>query len=120
MRQIHKAGEKLFVDYAGHTLPIVNRHTGEISEAQVFVAVMGASNYAGKSSVRKRAQGFCYPLDHLADGCPEPDPEAGASHDRDSYLGSKPAQVRPSSPSGARTLGNSGDRDGSETTGTSC
>jgi transposase len=45
MRQIHKAGEKLFVDYAGHTLPIVNRHTGEISEAQVFVAVMGASNY---------------------------------------------------------------------------
>jgi transposase len=45
MRQIHKAGEKLFVDYAGHTLPIVNRHTGEISESQVFVAVMGASNY---------------------------------------------------------------------------
>jgi transposase len=45
MRQIHKAGEKLFVDYAGHTLPIVNRYTGEISEAQVFVAVMGASNY---------------------------------------------------------------------------
>ncbi|MBD1400291.1 IS21 family transposase, partial [Pelovirga terrestris] len=45
MRQIHKAGEKLFVDYCGHTLPIVNPQTGEISEAQIFVAVLGASNY---------------------------------------------------------------------------
>jgi transposase len=45
MRQIHKAGEKLFVDYAGHTLPIVNPHTGEVSAAQIFVAVLGASNY---------------------------------------------------------------------------
>ena len=45
MRQIHKAGEKLFVDYAGHTLPIINPSTGEIREAQIFVAVLGASNY---------------------------------------------------------------------------
>lgn len=45
MRQIHKAGEKLFVDYAGHTLPIVDPHTGEITEAQIFVAVLGASSY---------------------------------------------------------------------------
>ncbi|OEU61721.1 MAG: integrase [Desulfuromonadales bacterium C00003094] len=45
MRQVHKAGEKLFVDYAGQTLPIVDPHTGEISQAQIFVAVMGASNY---------------------------------------------------------------------------
>lgn len=45
MRQIHKAGEKMFVDYAGHTLPIVNRSTGEIREAQIFVAVLGASSY---------------------------------------------------------------------------
>jgi transposase len=45
MRQIHKAGEKLFVDYAGHTLPIVNPRTGEIKDAQIFVAVLGASNY---------------------------------------------------------------------------
>ncbi|MBD1400890.1 IS21 family transposase, partial [Pelovirga terrestris] len=45
MRQIHKAGEKLFVDYCGHTLPIVNPQTGEISEAQIFVAVLGASSY---------------------------------------------------------------------------
>ena len=45
MRQVHKAGEKIFVDYAGLTIPVINRHTGEIREAQLFVAVLGASNY---------------------------------------------------------------------------
>lgn len=45
MRQVHKAGEKLFVDYAGHTLPIVDKQTGEIREAQIFVGVLGASSY---------------------------------------------------------------------------
>jgi transposase len=45
MRQHHRAGEKLFVDYAGQPLPIVNRQSGEVHEAQVFIAVLGASNY---------------------------------------------------------------------------
>jgi len=45
MRQQHKAGEKLFVDYAGQTVPVVQRKTGEIRFAQIFVAVMGASNF---------------------------------------------------------------------------
>jgi transposase len=45
MRQTHRAGEKLFVDYCGPTIPIVNLATGEVKEAQVFVAVLGASNY---------------------------------------------------------------------------
>jgi len=45
MRQTHKAGEKLFVDYAGQTVPIVSHSTGEIRTAQIFVAVLGASNY---------------------------------------------------------------------------
>ena len=45
MRQNHKAGEKCFVDYCGPTLPIINPQTGEIRPAQVFVAVLGASNY---------------------------------------------------------------------------
>ncbi len=61
MRMRHKAGEKLFVDYAGHivpmslweTVPVVNPATGEIRhivpmslrEAQIFVAVLGASSY---------------------------------------------------------------------------
>jgi transposase len=45
MRQNHKAGEKLFVDYCGPTMKIVDPNTGEYRTAQVFVAVMGASNY---------------------------------------------------------------------------
>jgi transposase len=45
MRLRHKAGEKLFVDYAGQTVPIVDPDTGEIHQAQIFVATLGASNY---------------------------------------------------------------------------
>lgn len=45
MRLAHKAGEKLFVDYAGDTVPIVNPETGEITAVQIFVAVLGASSY---------------------------------------------------------------------------
>jgi len=45
MRQVHQAGEKLFVDYCGPTVTIVNAATGEAREAQIFVAVLGASNY---------------------------------------------------------------------------
>jgi transposase len=45
MRQEHKAGEKLFVDYAGDTVPVTNPETGEIWQAQIFVAVQGASSY---------------------------------------------------------------------------
>jgi transposase len=45
MRQTHEAGDKLFVDYAGQTVPLVDAATGEIRQAQVFVAVLGASNF---------------------------------------------------------------------------
>jgi transposase len=45
MRFNHRAGEKLFVDYAGHTIPIIDKGTGEVREAQIFVATLGASNY---------------------------------------------------------------------------
>ena len=45
MRQTHRAGEKLFVDYAGHTVEVVDPGSGEIRTAQIFVAVLGASNY---------------------------------------------------------------------------
>ncbi len=45
LRQEHRAGEKLFVDYAGPTIPVQNPTTGEIREAQLFVSVLGASNY---------------------------------------------------------------------------
>ena len=45
MRQVHIAGETLFVDYAGSTVPIVDATTGAITQAQIFVATLGASNY---------------------------------------------------------------------------
>ena len=44
MRQTHRAGEKLFVDYAGQTIEVIDRHTGEVRTAELFVAVLGASN----------------------------------------------------------------------------
>ena len=45
MRQTHKAGEKLFVDYAGMRMQVVDRATGEERDVQVFVATLGASDY---------------------------------------------------------------------------
>jgi len=45
MRQTHIAGEKLFVDYSGNGVPLVDAATGEITTAQIFVATLGASNY---------------------------------------------------------------------------
>jgi transposase len=45
MRQDHKAGERIFVDYAGGTVGVVDRETGDVRQAQVFVAVLGASSY---------------------------------------------------------------------------
>ncbi|WP_414708897.1 IS21 family transposase [Roseateles sp.] len=45
MRQVHPGGERLFVDYAGQTVPVTDPTSGEIRRAQVFVGVLGASNY---------------------------------------------------------------------------
>jgi transposase len=45
MRQIHYGGDKLFIDYSGLTMPIVDQITGIISKAQIFVSVLGASGY---------------------------------------------------------------------------
>lgn len=55
MKQVHKGGEKLFVDYAGHTMPITDPNTGEETQVQIFLAVLGASNliYAEASFSQK-------------------------------------------------------------------
>ena len=45
MRQDHPAGDKVFVDYSGKKIMIVDRETGVVREAEIFVAVLGASNY---------------------------------------------------------------------------
>jgi transposase len=56
MRQSHVAGEKLFVDYAGPTVPIIDAATGEISRAHIFVAVWGASNYTYAEATTREAK----------------------------------------------------------------
>jgi transposase len=45
MRQVHRAGEKLFIDYSGKTVPVINAVTGEIVAAEIFIGAMGASKY---------------------------------------------------------------------------
>ena len=54
LRQEYLAGEKLFVDFAGKTIPITNRYTGEITQAEIFVAVLGASNYTYAEAVESQ------------------------------------------------------------------
>jgi len=57
MRQVHKAGEKCFVDYSGDRLTIVDRSTGDRVAVELFVAVMGASNltYAEATATQQSA-----------------------------------------------------------------
>jgi len=57
MRQIHRAGEKLFADYAGPTVPIIDADTGEIRPASIFVAVLGASSYTFACATAGQTQG---------------------------------------------------------------
>jgi transposase len=45
MRQLHVAGDKLFIDYCGPRLQVLTPDTGEVREAEVFVSILGASNY---------------------------------------------------------------------------
>jgi transposase len=55
MRQRHFAGEKLFVDYAGRTVPIYGRSGGESFRAQLFVSAMGASGCAYAEATRTQS-----------------------------------------------------------------
>jgi len=56
MHHEHKAGDKVFVDWSGDGIPIVDRVTGEISEAPLFVAVLGASGYCFAKAAPSRAK----------------------------------------------------------------
>ena len=56
MRQTHKAGERLFIDYCGPTIPIINPDTGEVCNAQIFVATWGASNYTFAEATRTQTK----------------------------------------------------------------
>jgi transposase len=55
LRQNHSPGEKLFVDYAGQTVPVVDRYSGEMQPAQIFVAVLGCSNYTFACATRSQS-----------------------------------------------------------------
>lgn len=79
MRQEHRAGEKLYVDYSGKKPHIVDPATGEHTEVELFVAVLGASNYTYVEATRTQRG-----------------PEFIASHARAlSYLGGVPAVLVP-------------------------
>ncbi|WP_237573880.1 MULTISPECIES: IS21 family transposase [Burkholderiaceae] len=63
MRQTHIAGDKLFADYAGQSVPIIDAVTGQIRAAQVFVALLGASNYTyACATERQTAADWIRPL----------------------------------------------------------
>jgi transposase len=52
MRHVHRAGDKVFVDYSGKKPTIVDPSTGERIEVELFVAVLGASNYTYAEATR--------------------------------------------------------------------
>ena len=54
LRQEYRAGEKMFVDHAGPTVGVIDRETGTVHDASIFVAVLGASNYTFAEAVWKR------------------------------------------------------------------
>ena len=59
MHMNHKAGDKMFVDYAGKTLQLVDKSTGEIIEVQFFVAILGASQYTyAEASLSQKKEDF--------------------------------------------------------------
>src|SRR3954464_2441007 len=59
MRQEHIAGEKLYVDYAGKKPHIVDPKSGEVIEVELFVAVLGASNYTYAEATGARRARVC-------------------------------------------------------------
>lgn len=75
MRQVHKAGEKLFVDYPGRRIPIYDGSNGEVSfEAELFVAVLGASSYLFAEATRSQElihwiDAHCHAFEFYG-GCP--------------------------------------------------
>ena len=92
MRQVHRAGEKAFVDYAGPKFPVVDPGTGEVGGAMVFVDVLGASNHTFVDVTRSRGLPD-WTMSHVRmfeywGGVPElviPDNEKAAVHKANRY-----------------------------------
>jgi transposase len=64
MRQVHRAGEKTFIDYAGKKPHLVDPNTGEIKEVELFVAVLGASNFTYAEATRSQ-QSYDFQASHV-------------------------------------------------------
>jgi len=78
MRQTYAGGDKLFVDYAGDTVPvIIDRLSGKTRPAQIFVAVLGASNFTYAEASWTQGLGDCGPTPALVVAI------GGDHHDRD-------------------------------------
>lgn len=71
----HKAGDKMYVDYAGKTLSIIDKDTGEIKEVQFFVAILGASQYTyAEASMSQQKEDFVSSVENAMcffEGTPE-------------------------------------------------
>jgi transposase len=101
MRQHHRAGEKTFVDFAGMTIPIYDRKTQMVAfEAQLYVAVLGASNYTFAEALRTQEllcwiTGHVHALEYFGGSCelwvPENVPRNIFRHDHREH----PAEVTP-------------------------
>lgn len=60
MRQVHRPGEKLFLDYSGKKPRIADAETGEVTEVELFVGVLGASNYTfAEATLSQTVPDFC-------------------------------------------------------------
>ncbi|WP_367753466.1 IS21 family transposase [Flavobacterium sp. WC2430] len=74
MHMNHKAGDKMYVDYAGKTLSIIDKDTGEIKEVQFFVAILGASQYTyAEASMSQQKEDFVTSVEnamHFFEGTP--------------------------------------------------
>jgi transposase len=74
MRMEHKAGDKLYVDFAGQKLTIVDKQTGEIQEVEIFVAILGASQLTYVEAVMSQQKedfiGACESALHFYGGVP--------------------------------------------------
>ena len=55
MRQTYKGGDKLFVDYCGLSVPVADPTSGKVTQAQIFVACLGASNYTFSEATPSQA-----------------------------------------------------------------
>ncbi len=59
MRMIHKSGDKMFIDYAGKKLQITDKQSGEVTDVEFFVAILGASQYTyAEASFSQKKEDF--------------------------------------------------------------